>query len=134
MTQLCPAFSAALKLRCDLALVTLCRKHGLETPVDESDLAGEAHSLGYSHSDAPSPSILFRGTVLANHYSAGAYCHYLHCTNDNVGTQEEWDALTLDQQFSEWEEFHELCMIGVADEMYFYEVLMRQHLVGYVGH
>ncbi len=50
------------------------------------------------------------------------------------GTQEEWDALTDEEQDDQWETFHYLCAQGIADDMYFYRVMMNQHLVGYVGH
>jgi len=50
------------------------------------------------------------------------------------GTQVEWEALSEKQQAAEWDDFHRLDSRGIADEMYFYRVLMDMHLVGYVGH
>lgn len=133
MSSSISAFSAALQLRCDLAIITLCRKHGLPVPYEESDVAVEAYVLGLSCSnDEPSPPILFRGTPIAKSYAAGV----LHgqSPSDNVGTQEEWDALSFDEQMREWDTFHDFCMLGIADEMYFYGILMSKHLVGYVGY
>ena len=50
------------------------------------------------------------------------------------GTVEEWNALSSEEQSSEWDSFHSLCAQGIGDEMYFYRVLMDKWLVGYVGH
>lgn len=50
------------------------------------------------------------------------------------GTEEEWEALSDDRKASEWDRFHYQCAQGVGDEMYFYPVLMKWWLVGYVGH
>jgi hypothetical protein len=48
--------------------------------------------------------------------------------------QEEWDALSREQQEDQWEKFQDLNARGIADDMYFYQVLMRMHLENYVGH
>lgn len=50
------------------------------------------------------------------------------------GTEDEWNALSAEEQSSEWGRFHEKCAQGIGDEMYFYRVLMNMWLVGYVGH
>jgi len=50
------------------------------------------------------------------------------------GSQEEWDALSFDEKADQWDEFHDLCARGIGDQMYFYQVMMNRHLVGYVGH
>lgn len=50
------------------------------------------------------------------------------------GTEEEWNALSREQQDVQWETFHELNVLGTADNMYFYKVMMKEFLVGYVGH
>ena len=53
---------------------------------------------------------------------------------ESSGTQAEWEALSEEEQDAEWDNFHSLNEKGVADDMYFYRVLMDMHLVGYVGH
>lgn len=50
------------------------------------------------------------------------------------GSEAEWDALGEAAKEAEWEEFSEKNMLGIADEMYFFEVLLERHMVGYVGH
>lgn len=50
------------------------------------------------------------------------------------GSDLEWASLSAEEQHEAWAEFHALCAQGMADSLYFYEVLMRKHLVGYVGH
>ena len=50
------------------------------------------------------------------------------------GSVDEWHALSSAEQIAEWEEFHDRCALGIADDMYFYHVMMNMHLVGYVGH
>lgn len=47
---------------------------------------------------------------------------------------EEFNALSEVEQNEQWEDFHSKCAEGTADNMYFYDVLMSQWLVGYVGH
>ena len=51
-----------------------------------------------------------------------------------IGSREEWDALSSAEQDGQWEDFHDRCALGIADDMYFYRVMMNMHLVGYVGH
>lgn len=51
-----------------------------------------------------------------------------------TGSREEWDALSSAEQESQWEDFHDRCALGIADDMYFYMVMMDMHLVGYAGH
>ena len=51
-----------------------------------------------------------------------------------TGSLEEWDALSAEEQASQWEDFHDRCTLGIADEMHFYRVMMNKHLVDYVGH
>ncbi len=51
-----------------------------------------------------------------------------------TGSREEWNALSSVEKATEWEDFHDRCALGVADDMYFYRVMMKMHLVGYVGH
>lgn len=48
--------------------------------------------------------------------------------------EQEWDAMTPEEQEEQWESFHEENAAGTADNLYFYEVMMARHLVGYVGH
>ena len=49
------------------------------------------------------------------------------------GTRGEWDTLTVEEQSSEWDSFHEANATGTADRLYFYEVMMCDYLDGYVG-
>ena len=51
-----------------------------------------------------------------------------------IGSQEEWEALSSADQESQWDDFHDRCARGIADDMYFYRVMMNKHLVGYAGH
>lgn len=50
------------------------------------------------------------------------------------GLRDERDALTVEEQSAEWDSFHEANAIGTADDLYFYEILMAEYLVDYVGH
>jgi hypothetical protein len=51
-----------------------------------------------------------------------------------LGTRIEWNALTVEEQSVEWDSFHEANATGTADNLYFYEVMMADYLVDYVGH
>ncbi len=80
-------------------------------------------------------------TVIAAHYDAymDAYSElkgeeHRAETDFQSGTNAEWEALTDAEKAGHWEQFHCLCEQGTADQMYFYQVLMNQWLVGYVGH
>lgn len=55
------------------------------------------------------------------------------CT-ESYGTEEEFNNLSGEDRDKEWDEFHERCVQGDADGMYFYRVMMDKWLVGYVGH
>jgi len=50
------------------------------------------------------------------------------------GTRDKWNALNPEEKSAEWTSFHEANAIGTADELYFYEVMMADFLVDYVGH
>ncbi|QUN44944.1 hypothetical protein KEH59_01525 (plasmid) [Burkholderia contaminans] len=50
------------------------------------------------------------------------------------GTKEEWDALSPEAQAASWDSFDVLCARGIGDTHHFYQVLMKQCMVGYVGH
>ena len=47
---------------------------------------------------------------------------------------DEWTALTVEEQSAEWDSFHEANMIGIADDLYFYDAMMALYLIDYVGH
>ena len=49
-------------------------------------------------------------------------------------TIEDFNALPEETQHALWEEFNERNLQGTADDMPFYQVLMNDFLVGYVGH
>ena len=49
------------------------------------------------------------------------------------GTRDEWNTLTAEEQSAEWDSFHQKNATGTADDLYFYEVMMVDYLVGYVG-
>lgn len=120
-----------------LAKSRLYQSIGLESFAEDElcEALSEAHSDGcYDCQSGSSMSQLFRGEPsLVSAYKDGfdaAGMNELYGT----GTQEEWHALTKEQQDVEWDNFHDLCAQGIADEMYFYDVMMKMHLVGYVGH
>jgi len=99
-----------------------------------------AWNLGFNNPTVPVPAF-FNGTVLEKIYSEGqkerAYAIELAEDQEEwikSGSQERWDALSPDEQFEHWEEFHERCLVGTADEMTFYDLMMSIHQIGYVGH
>lgn len=53
--------------------------------------------------------------------------------NPPQGTLEEFNTRSWEEQQALWDEFHRRDRMGTADEMYFYRVLMDQHLKGYIG-
>ncbi len=132
-------FSKALDIRSDYGLVKVLMASGIAVPnpqvsFDLVDVKTEAYLLGmeYAFQDMP---LLFSGTSLADSWECGKEYRERYCDDLPVfGTEEEWQALSSDQQNEEWDEFHDRCAIGTADDMYFYSVMMNKFLVGYVGH
>lgn len=99
-----------------------------------------AWTLGFDHFGEPVP-IFFMGTVLESVYvegqRAGAYDSDLSEEIESrlrAGSQENWDTLSPDEQDAHWDEFHERCLTGTADDMTFYDLMMSIHQIGYVGH
>ena len=135
-TSVSAQFAAAIDLKMDLVLASVFRKHGVAPDVDEKEISFEAMILGYGHSYSEAVRRVFEGTLLEEAYLSGRK-NYEDLRAEMVassGSKEEWNALSLDEQAAQWEEFHEFCAQGVADSMYFYRVMMDIHLVGYVGH
>lgn len=102
------------------------------------DVASKAEHLGYSdylQGEHAVPA-MFQGE--ADLSSAWEYGQDAALNRELVeqsqGTRAEWDALSPEEQFAEWDGFHDACALGVADDLYFYQVMMSMHLVGYVGH
>lgn len=100
-----------------------------------------AHSIGFNayFSNTKMPSLLNQEQTLAQGWREGKddaeRLEDLQAeVEGSIGSREEWDALSSDEQDAHWEEFHDRCALGVADEMHFYHVMMNMHLVGYVGH
>jgi len=86
-------------------------------------IAPETSSVVEKHNDASLDA--YCELQIAEHYAEADF---------GFGTEEEWNALSIEERSSEWERFHELCAQGIGDGMYFYHVLMDKFLVGYVGH
>lgn len=134
----------ALSIRCHYALLEVraqCNLPLLDAPFTLADLKTKAYKLGKASVSGDLPALLNVGD-LASAWQLGAqdaseYREYLAKKADqdpDFGTQEEWAALSDAERAEEWNEFHERCEAGVADDMYFYHVMMATFLVGYVGH
>lgn len=102
-----------------------------------------AHTIGFnayfSNAEMPSMFTQSQEKLLAQGWAEGKddaeRQEYLRAeVEGSIGSHEEWDALSSDEQDAHWDEFHDRCALGVADEMYFYRVMMNKHMVGYVGH
>lgn len=102
--------------------------HGLST-VD--DCLQEAEALGYRDGAQDAVPVWFVGTPLAESWDSGAQAR---CEAGQAGTQEEWDAMSQEDQEESSNSFHEMCERGVGDNHRFYDLLMSRWLVGYCGH
>lgn len=129
-------FESAIDLRIQYVMSQLFLKHGLVSDEDDEEIRAQAFCLGqvYPHSDSIFDYL--EGTPLQVEYVAGGY--FAPSQHDerecNSGTLREWKALPENEREEHWENFHEQCLQGTADDMYFYDVMMRIFLVGYVGH
>ncbi len=107
---------------------------------NEAGMAYEhAHDIGWAacRTNAEMPDLLRQEKLLVHGWTEGkldAQRHEGFLAEASSGSQEEWDALSTAEQEAQWDEFHDLCARGIADEMYFYQVMMNKHMVGYVGH
>lgn len=107
--------------------------HGLDSVQDclvEADALGNREGLHAAEADVPH---WFVGTELADAWKGG-FAFRREYEEDRGGTQEEWDALSAEEQDASWDSFHDLCASGVGDRHPYYELLMSKHLVDYVGH
>lgn len=128
----------ALDARCCLAMSRIIAD---KEEAERMELAacGHAYDLGFlsNHSNDPISPLLAHESVLICEWESGKRAAAHSDLLDSlypVGTEEEWNALSDEDKAEVWEEFHSLCAIGIGDTMYFYDVLMNLHQVGYVGH
>lgn len=125
-----------LKANIELAKSRVYQTIGLQDLADDLQVEAIicAQSEGFSdcQSGMPMSNSLLGEPSLISAYEDG----YSMAADmaDSSGSLDEWHALTEEEQSLEWDNFHDLCAQGIADEMYFYRVLMDMHLVGYVGH
>lgn len=97
-------------------------------------------TLELGHFDAADgilePPVMFRDEItLINWWREGFRQAQEHqALLSDEGTKEEWEGLSEEEKGRQWDIFHALNERGIADEMYFYRVLMNEFLVGYVGH
>lgn len=127
-------FVRSLNIRCAFSLARLLAvgedREELESLLIDDGPKSDAFSLGLSSSNDDVPP-LFLGTPLAFAWQCGRDERVDQ--EVSVGSREEWETLSQAEQCAEWEDFHDRCRAGTADEMYFYSVMMDMHLVGYVG-
>lgn len=97
------------------------------------DCLREAEELGYREELDATVPLWFVGTPLEQAWNAGANLR-CECEMYRGGTREEWDALSPEEQSASWDSFHELCASGVGERHWFYDLLMKEWMVGYVGH
>lgn len=81
------------------------------------------------------PPIMFRDEVTLLKWWREGFTQFeeYQALLSDEGTEEEWEALSEEEKDEQWDIFHDLKDRGIADEMYFYRVLMNKFLVGYVG-
>ncbi|BBA45469.1 TPA: hypothetical protein ACK3Q6_007024 [Burkholderia cepacia] len=128
----------ALDIRCAWGLANVLSIEDSESPnvhhFDSiEDCLQEAEALGYRDGLASTLPPCFVGTALAGAWNVGA-ANRSECEESRGGTKEEWDALSPEAQAASWDSFDVLCARGIGDTHHFYQVLMKQCMVGYVGH
>ncbi|MBC3871737.1 hypothetical protein [Undibacterium oligocarboniphilum] len=130
-------FDAAIACRTGYILYQIFNKHGVNSPIDDADYCLDAFLLAFTQPYSQLIENYFDGTPLKESYISG-YQALQNAGTDmdcfDSGTLEEYLALSDEEKQDIWEEFHSKCAQGVADELYFYHVLMAQWLEGYVGH
>ena len=127
-----------LDIRCAWGLANLLsladyatpNPHGFDTV---EDCMHEAEAMGYRDGLKAALPQWFVGTPLASAWDAGAASR-CECEMYRGGSKDEWDALSPEARSANWESFHEHCAAGVGDRHYFFELLMKEWMVGYVGH
>lgn len=134
-------FSKALDARVCLAM---SRVHEDKDEAENLELRARLHAfdLGWIsyHNEDQLSALLDGEPILVEEWSHGREeAEAYEALSERNGTSEygseaEWELLTQHEQSEEWEQFHDLCSLGIADEMYFYPVLSNIHMVGYVGH
>jgi len=136
MSSINKHLSEAIKVRTSYVMTTLFLKFGIGTSADISDIEIEAYFLGMESPFSEVIDNYFQGTTLQALYRDGNV--YSDCKvrdeEQAYGTEEEWSALSSKERRREWEEFHELCAKGTADDMYYYRVMMGISMANYVGH
>ena len=109
-----------------------------EAENEECKAHEKARSIGVaaSHSGLDLPTMFKQEHLLSAAWEEGRSDAIRHedFELEVTGSQEEWEALSSAEQESQWDDFHDRCALGMADDMYFYRVMMNMHLVGYVGH
>lgn len=127
-----------LAIHCAWTLAKLLGINDFEDPNpfgfdSAEDCLREAEELGYREGLTGAVPSWFVGTPLAKAWHAGEDLR-CKCEMYRGGTQEEWDALSPEEQSASWDSFHDLCASGVGERHHFYELLMKEWMVGYVGH
>ncbi|VWC79323.1 hypothetical protein BLA39750_01079 [Burkholderia lata] len=127
-----------LDIRCAWGLANVLSIEDFESPnvhhFDSiQDCLQEAEALGYREGLTGTLPSCFVGTPLAGAWNSGAVIRS-ECEESRGGTKEEWDALSPEAQSASWDSFHEQCASGVGDTHRFYNLLMKEWMVGYVGH
>lgn len=137
MSNFSQQFNTAIQLKFDLMMSQIFIKHGVGSKNDECLVDGinsDAYVLGLNNFN-PGIVAYFEGTPLMTSYLAGHREHQEYLDDlPASGSLKEFNALSDEERSKEWDEFHALCAQGIADDMYFYEVMMKQWQVGYVGH
>jgi hypothetical protein len=139
------------------ALVRTALRHFAEGNKDDAELASYEAGRLRMVAGMAAPDSIITNELLSHAFEAGAKdCkqdseddyidfeeaeEYLESTRERInalsegasGTLEEWNALDAERQSRLLEEFEAANMRGNADELYFYGVLMEQHLANYHG-
>lgn len=129
-------FSTAIDLRIEFALNLIFSKYGLNPDIEDYEITNEAWILGEAYPYSDGIRKIFTGSPLEEMYVSAheeAEARQSEYEQSN-GSKEEWDALSAEEQYEQWDNFHDLCTLGIADVLYFYRVMMNMHLEGYVGH
>ncbi|PNE59776.1 hypothetical protein A8H39_01105 [Paraburkholderia fungorum] len=127
-----------LAIHCAWTLANLLGINDFEDPNpfgfdSTEDCLRESEALGYREGLTGTVPFWFAGTPLATAWNAGADFR-CECEMYRGGTQEEWDALSPEEQSASCDSFHDLCASGVGERHHFYDLLMKKWMVGYVGH
>jgi hypothetical protein len=138
MSKFSTQFNLAIQTKFKLMMSLIFIKHGVASSEDEllvSDANLQAYQMGYGSNFSTEIADYFEGTTLKDQYLSGHSDFEDHLDNlSPCGSVDEFNALSEEDRSKEWDEFHSRCVEGTADEMYFFDVMMKQWQVNHEGH